>query len=184
MHKRIIKQRRRIFFSGEGLGERNYGQVIRSVAKIKSANVFIDCKATSGGDPLAIVRESVKYYTSGVKNHGTYKHGIIMLDSDTLGINTLRDDQIPGVIGTLNINLFYNDPNFEAFLLHHFIGHENDSPTASQTMDRLRTVFPNYEKNIDARRLFSQFGIEGMKLASSVTPSLKELLETLNIDLN
>jgi hypothetical protein len=178
-----IQKRDRVFFAGEGISERNYGQIIRLIAEQQSIKIHVDCKAVTGGDPLDIVRESVKQYKRGVKNHAPYEHGVIMLDSDTLGKNINRDNQIPIILLNMDIDLIYNDPNFEAFILHHFDGHEHDNPPAVQSLNRLKTVFPNYEKNIDAKSLLDTFSIEGVSRACSVHPELRSFLEKLNIEI-
>ena len=182
-----IPQRKRIFFASEGVSERNYGTYLQRIVDSQNLPIHIDSQRMiiGGGDPLKIVKESVKLLTKNRKkrNKEEYKHRVVMLDKDTLGQNNNRDQQIQRIVTENDLQLIYNDPNFESLALHHLQNCQNLRPPANQTLAVLRANWPNYKKGMPATDLYKKLGIEGLKLATTVEPGLKEFAELIGIDL-
>ena len=171
------KRRKRIFLGSEGISERNYGRYLQQIADRHKLPIHIDCDyVTGGGDPLKVVQESIKLMKRNSRNHGDYLVKAVMLDSDKLGRSTDRDNKIKPLVTDNDIKLIYSDPNFEAFLLRHFPGFENNRPPAGTALSELKKIWPTYHKGIDARSIYKQLGEDGLMRACTVEDSLRDFL--------
>lgn len=183
MGKKTIRPRKRVFFSCEGISERNYAQYIRKIAEDNNLPIYFDCKnVIGGGDPLKIVEDSIKIIQRNIRNHGGYVAKTIMLDSDKLGASKERDSKIPGLIRKHKINLIYSNPNIEGLLLRHFQGYENAIPSVSKSMSELQKVWPEYFKGVDAKTLYRKLGPEGLKRACQVEMNLRDFLISIGFN--
>ena len=171
------KPRKRVFLGSEGTSERNYGQYLRLIADSHNLQIHIDCNyVTGGGDPLKVVQESINLMKRNSRNHGDYLVKAIMLDSDKLGRSVDRDNKIKPLVTGSDIKLIYSTPNFEAFLLRHFLGCENKRPPADTALSELKKVWPVYFKGIDARSIYKQLSEGGLIRACTVEGSLRDFL--------
>jgi hypothetical protein len=65
---RPIRQRKRIYLGCEGPSEQSYGKRLNEIADAAGLSLFLDCDVLGGGDPLALIRLSVKRILEKVKN--------------------------------------------------------------------------------------------------------------------
>ncbi|MCY4195402.1 MAG: hypothetical protein OXD33_00525, partial [Rhodobacteraceae bacterium] len=89
-------------------------------------------------------------------------------DSATNGIfcfaSTTRDSQILAVAAAGHITLIWQDCCFEAVLLRHLAGHEQDNPpTATVALTRLNAAWPGYSKGLSAHDLQKTLTLDMVK---------------------
>ena len=90
-----------------------------------------------------------------LKNFGRpgarYRIRGLLLDSDLRGDNHNRDERAVRLAEKNRIELIWQVPVHEAFILRHFKGFETHRPPDKRLAERqLRRVWPEYERGMDA----------------------------------
>jgi hypothetical protein len=149
-----LPQRERIFIGCEGASERSFVRWLQSEADKLGKIILFDPMIAGGGDPLAILIESIKHLKIREKSRGPYDARSVILDSDKIGISPSRDVQIAPLAERNGIKVLYQEYDHEAVLLRHFAGRETHRPPAGGvSTTRLRTCWPEYEKPADAMEI-------------------------------
>ncbi|MGI9228545.1 MAG: RloB domain-containing protein [Gammaproteobacteria bacterium] len=178
----MIPRRTRIFFGCEGKDERSYGQYLRRLGDEQNLHIHINTEypTPGGGDPLEIVENCVKLMKRNQRRRGDYLHKVILLDSDTLGKNRKRDQQIDGIIDKESIQLIYSNPNFEALILRHLPECGDRQPVAKNALADLQKEWPQYKHGkMTALQLHQKLGIEGLKRATMVENELCKFVRSI-----
>lgn len=164
-----IPRRKRIFVGCEGESEQGYAAMLQRYADERAAAVHADAKViTRAGDPLALVRRTVELVAQGERgSKPAYTDRFLLLDTDRIGQNPDRDAQIPRLIARHRLVLVRQNCCFEATLLRHLDGHENDSPpSAAIALTRLQNAWPGYKKGLPAQELQKRISLEDVQLAA------------------
>ena len=152
----LIPQRRRIFFGCEGVSERSYGQYLQLHADDLGLHLYLDTVIARGGSPLAVVDRCVNELHRRKIRQGRFRHRAILLDRDRLG-------ESPGDLATITklaqqhgLNVIWQNENHEAFLLRHFPDCQSLRPSGDRSETELRRRWPEYQKPMSARQLFTR----------------------------
>ena len=176
----FIPQRRRVFFGCEGDSERGYGGLIGRLLEEQRRDIHLDVTLLKpgGGDPLALVERAIKYIRENErKREAPYALRVLLLDSDTLGRNLLRDVEIRPLAENADLRLIWQEPCHEALLLRHFEGCAQLRPqTVNQALAQLRQRWPDYAKGLPAARLEQRIGHTELSRIITVEPALADFL--------
>lgn len=165
-----VKRRRRLFVGCEGESEQGYAALLQRFADDRAVAVHAEAKVISrAGDPLAIVERAIQLAAQGERGaKPTYSARFIMLDTDLIGQNPNRDAQISALVAKHKFSLLNQNCCFEAFLLRHISGHDNDQPpTAQIAFTRLQAVWPQYRKGLPAQDLCRRIALEDVQRAAN-----------------
>jgi len=161
-----VKRRRRLFVGCEGESEQGYAALLQRFADEQRVAVHAESKViTSAGDPLAIVNRAIEIAAQGERgSKPAYSARFLLLDTDLLGQNPDRDAQIPGQVARHNFFLLRQNCCFEALLLRHIDGHDNDDPpNAAIAIKCLQAVWPKYRKGLPAQELRKRIALEDVQ---------------------
>ncbi len=181
-----IPLRKRVFLGCEGESERGYGVWLHFLADdIDSLHLHIDpfIPGTGGGDPLSVVERSIKEMRRRAKQEGYIARGIL-LDGDRLGEDRARDQRAAALARTNDVDLIFQDPDHEAFLLHHFPGCETLHPPKGNSERELKAVWPEYEKPMGRVDLQRKLSIDDLRRACTVELAFRAFLTKLEFPLN
>ena len=157
-----MRIRRRIFFGCEGASERGYVRWLQGLADQLGKRLAFDPHIVGGGDPLAIVEESVKRLDRQTQKYGRYAAAAILLDSDRVGLSPERDALIARTSRGAAI-LLYQRFDHEAVLLRHFPKCERLRPPRGKSHTRLLKEWPEYKKPADALTLSKKLDLHHLK---------------------
>lgn len=170
-----MRARKRIFFGCEGASERSYIRWLQARTDELGKNLALDPHIVGGGDPLAIVEQSVKKLRIETRKRGPYKAAAILLDSDRPGQSPERDALIPRACSSAAV-LLYQRFDHEAVLLRHFPKCERLRPPRGQSLNRLLQVWPDYKKPADALSLSKRLGIDDLGRMLKVEKEISDFL--------
>ena len=177
---RPIRQRKRIYLGCEGPSEQFYGKRLNEIADAAGLSLFLDCDVLGGGDPLALIRLSVKRIHEKVKKRGTFAYRAILLDRDRLGQAHSRDRQIPTLLNAHKLCLIWQDPCHEGFLLRHLAERTAmRPPTSDLAAQALLRLWPEYRKGMPASELAARIDQMAIERAASAEPDLLTFLRAI-----
>lgn len=166
---RSVPRRRRLFVGCEGESEQGYAALLQRHANDLSIPVHADAKVVPrAGDPLAKVQRAVKIANQGEQgSRSRFEQRFLILDRDGLGDNPARDAEVPAAAREGSLHLIWQDCCFEAVLLRHLVGHENEAPpTAGLALSRLKAAWPDYKKGFSARDLQNTLTLDMIRQAA------------------
>lgn len=181
-----IPRRKRFFVGCEGESEQGYAALLQGFANETGLAIHIDSKVISkAGDPLSLVERTVSVIDQGERGaKPPYVSRFLLLDTDQIGKNPHRDTTMRQIVRENNLTLVRQDCCFEAFLLRHFMGHENDRPpNAAIALDRLEGVWPQYRKGTSAQELAKHLTFEDVQRAATnpLNADFEPFLSTLGL---
>ena len=163
-----VPRRKRYFVGCEGESEQGYVALLQRFAEKRGASVHADAKVIPrAGDPLELVRRAIKMAAQGERgSKPAYSMRFLLLDTDLIGQNPERDAKIPGLVDRYGFALVRQNCCFEASLLRHIDGHENDDPpSAAIALVRLQQAWPNYKKGLPAQVLEKRISLQCVQRA-------------------
>jgi len=174
-----ISQRTRIFVGCEGASERSYVKWIQDMADGVGLRLHFDPQIAGGGDPLAVVEESISALRKRESLQGKFARKAVLLDKDRIGQSPGRDQRIGPLVARHGLVLIYQEWEHEALLLRHYLPSRNLRPPAGASLPLLRVHWPNYSKPADALDLRRRLLLENLNTAISVEPDLRSFLHGL-----
>ena len=142
-----IPVRRRIFLGCEGESEQGYGALLARLAEEAGLHLALQpvLLRPGGGDPLDLVSLAVDLSQRAEIKRGAFAVKAVLLDRDKLGLSPARDQRLYPVAAAHGLQLIWQDPAHEAFLLRHLDGCRQLRPQnrtlgshgAQPAMDRL-----------------------------------------------
>lgn len=139
-----IPRRSRFFLGCEGESEQGYGGFLGRLAEVQGLNLHIDTvNLQPAGDPLALAQKAIKAAIKG-RARGAYKARAVLLDADTLMDNPQRAREAKKLLQDETFIAIWQHQDHEAFLLRHFIGHQNDNPPRGATLTALQGQWNGY----------------------------------------
>ncbi len=165
-----IARRRRFFVGCEGESEQGYAALLQRFANETRLAIHIDARALSNaGDPQSLVERAVAAIVQGERGaRPPYVRRFLMFDTDQIGQNPNRDSRMLQIAQQNNLTLVRQDCCFEAFLLRHLQGYENDRPPdARVALNRLRGVWPQYRKGTPAQELAKRITLNDVQRAAA-----------------
>lgn len=181
---RRIPQRTRIYLGCEGESEQAYGKVLNQVADAVGLPLYLDCDVLQpgGGDPLALVQLAIRRISEKVSKRGLFANCAVLLDRDRLGQSPGRDAQITNLAVRHEIQLVWQNPCHESFLLRHLAGQEAMRPPTSElAMQALKRRWPEYRKGMPANELAAQIDLSAVRHATEVEQDLLAFLEEIGL---
>lgn len=176
-----MRIRKRIFIGCEGASERSYVRWLQERADDLGKSLTFDAHIVGGGDPLAVVKGSLKKLASQTRRFGRYKRAAVLLDSDRLGQAPARDALIPNTAKDIAV-LLYQEFDHEALLLRHFPRCERLRPPPGQSLNRLVRVWPDYRKPADALALSRRLVVDDLRRLLTVEPTFEAFFTPLLFD--
>ena len=172
-----------IFFGCEGESEQSYGKFLNALAKKMHLRVHISTfVASPAGDAFAVIQKSIRECKIRSGNRDIFKAKIVLLDSDTLSqIKSEKKDKMYKMIKESEFIAIWQSPNHEGFLLTHFEGHQNSSPSKRDSEIMLKKVWPEYKKNMPAGKIEKALDIDKVIRASSVNESFVKILKIIGV---
>ncbi len=155
-----------MFVGCEGESEQGYVALLQRFSDERRCAVHAESKVIPrAGDPLALVERTIEMAKQGERgSKSAYSARFLMLDTDLIGQNPDRDAQIDHLVARHNFFLLRQNCCFEAFLLRHIGGHDNDEPpTAKTALKRLKLFWPQYEKGLPAQDLRKRIAVEDVR---------------------
>ncbi|WP_316159446.1 hypothetical protein [Bradyrhizobium sp. SZCCHNRI3042] len=176
-----IPQRKPIFLGGEGQSEEGYGALLNRLAKeVDTVHIHILAESLQpgAGDPQALVLRALQRITDLERRRDTFAAKVLLLDR-----GTAQKNQAAEALARQNgINLIWQEPDFEAFLLHHLPGCQKLRPPPGESMPALLRHWPGYQKGMPALQLAKRITLTEIRLAATVEPGLHELLKKLGLN--
>lgn len=172
----------RVFVGCEGESEQGYVALLQRFADERGASVHADAKVVPrAGDPLTLVSRAIDLMAQGERgSKPAYSIRFLVLDTDLFGQNAERDAQIPNLVSRHNLVLVKQRCCFEASLLRHIDGHENDDPpNAAIALTRLQHAWPDYKKGLPALQLQRRICLEDVQRAAQ-NPRNADFLALIN----
>ena len=172
--RRIARpQRRPVFLGCEGESERGYGTLIGRLRDELRRDLHLDVTLLrpGGGNPLALVELACLKIAHNERNRDTrYSVKAILLDSDKLGLNHARDQNMLRIAQAAGLHLLWQEPSHEALLLRHLDGCQTLRPhSAAAALTELIRRWPDYSKGSSADRLSTRIGAQQIAAAASGT---------------
>lgn len=165
-----IPRRDRYFVACEGDSEQGYTSLIQRYLNQAQRHVHLDAQIIGkAGDPLSLVERAIAKAEMGERGgKPRYVRRFLILDTDWIGRNADRDARAKRMAEQADLTLVKQDCCFEAFLLRHFDGHENDRPqTAELSIRMLKELWPAYRKGLSAQELARRISIEKVREVAS-----------------
>lgn len=177
-----IPLRRPIYIGCEGDSELEYMSFLQSHVRAMNLPIHMVAEVVSGGDPLSRVEHVVQRLDHLRRTRVAPPERYLFLDTDQTLESPQRAEQARRLAERNNINLIWQEPCFEAFLLRHFSGYETRRPMDKNTIARtLRRVWVDYQKPASKIELSRHIHIQDVLRASSVEPGLRDFLICLGL---
>ena len=173
---RIIKRRKRIFLGCEGKSEQSYAALLTSLIEEFRNDIYIDATflKPGGGDPLTLIERAKRILQRKEKFHSRW----ILLDSDRRYDDRVRLQAAEKIADDFNVRFIWQEPCHEGLLLRHFKSKERPSST-NEALQKLRIVWPSYEKGMASPRLGDKIRYSDVVKASKVESDLKSFLDDI-----
>jgi hypothetical protein len=184
MSRLRIPQRTRIYVGCEGQSEQSYAARLGQIADEAGLHIYIDNDVLQpgGGDPLALVQVAIRRIAEKERKRGTFAFRAILLDRDRVGQDPDRDRQIDPLVANSGLNLIWQNPCHEGFLLRHFEGHDAARPIASDiALTALKRIWPEYCKAMPASQLATRIDIAAVRRASAVEAQFAAFLDQMGL---
>jgi hypothetical protein len=135
----------------------------------------------SAGDPLATIERAVRLVRQREQDCGSpYKVHASLLDRDQWGVTPERDRRSSNFARDHGIQLIWQSPCHEDFLLHHVIGCDQNIPcTSLEAMKQLRKRWPDYRKGASSAYLGTRLAMDDLKRACAVEAGLYDFLAAI-----
>lgn len=169
VRRQRVPRRKRHFVGCEGESEQGYVALLQRFAEDRGASVHADARVISrAGDPLDLVRRAIELVAQGEQgSKPAYSNRFLILDTDVIGQNPLRDAKISDLVARNDLILVRQNCCFEAILLRHIDGHENDEPpSAAIALQRLQSAWPDYKKGLPAQQLLKRISLVDVQRAA------------------
>jgi len=174
-----IPQRTRIYLGCEGESEQSYGKCLNAIADSLGLPLFLDCDVLGGGDPLSLLELAFRRIHERALKRGAYLHRAIILDADRTGVAPVRDARVASLAQKHGIQLIWQRPCHEGFLLRHFA--QREPATATLAMDALLRFWPEFRKNMPAIELAARIDREAIRRAAAVEADFQIFLNLIGL---
>ena len=175
-----IPQRKRIFIGCEGESEQSYVALLTRHLGEMHNRVHLDAVVLNGGDPLAIIKKSLRKIAHRQSRGQKYLAHFVFLDTEH---HNHKDDTIQSTVQLAKkskIHLIWQEPNHEAFLLRHLPNCETlRPPTTALASQAIKREWPEYTKPMPALRLALRINQQAIVRVGSIDRPLKNLLEAI-----
>ena len=178
---KIIQQRKRIFIAGEGEGEQSFVKWLQRLSDQNGLHVHLDCQPLGGGGYKTMLEKTV--HECKRKGRSSAKSFILLVDSDRAerGDDGWSLLQLKQEASKHKINVCVQNPNQEGLLVRMMPGNESLQPNIAKVQKQLRSIWPDYQKPVDAQTLASKFTLGDLLRVARVDLELKLLLSIIGL---
>jgi hypothetical protein len=172
---KYIQQRKRIFIAGEGEGEQSFVKWLQRLSDQNGLHVYLDCQPLGGGGYKTMLEKTVRECSR--KGRSSAKSYILLVDSDRAerGDDGWSLLQLKQESSKHKINVCVQTPNQEGLLVRMMPGNESLQPSIAKVQNQLRSIWPDYQKPVDAQTLASKFGLNDLLRVAHIDSELKML---------
>ncbi len=155
---RRIRQRLRVLVACEGRSERSYGRWLQFICDQRQLNIHLDSwiGGLGGGDFLSLVKAAVNHAKRERRRNRSYEVKGLLLDTTQRGHSSDRDQRAYQLANDDGLQLIWQDPDHEAFLLRHLPECETLRPPVGTTLRELQRHWPSYRKGMSALSLMKR----------------------------
>jgi RloB-like protein len=179
-HRR--KKRARFYVGCEGQSEVSYVGLILDLCEAKDVMIAVERDDLSSGDPLSRVQEAIRRIKQKETDREAFRGRFILLDSDQAEANKHKAGKAIRLAKGNGIDLIWQQPCHEGFLLRHFEGHERDLPAnAALAEQSLLKLWPEYAKPMDKHDLARRLSLPNIARAANGEPAFAEFLSKLGM---
>lgn len=174
--------RQRVFLGCQGDSEQSYGTFLHQlVAERGDLHIDAVLLQPKAGDPLATVERAFHVAAKRERDYGTaYVYRAVLLDRDQYGLSPQRDQGIQALVVAGRLNLIWQRPCHEGFLLRHVPACSTHQPaTAAEAMARLKARWSDYEKAMPARYLATKITLDALRSLCLVETELDAFLKAI-----
>ena len=181
MTTKIIQKRKRIYIAVEGDGEQSFIRWLQLLSDQQDLHVHLDCQPLGGGGYRSMLEGAVRERKR--KGRLTAKTSILLVDADRAqrGDDGWSLSQLSQEALKHKISVCVQDPNQEGLLLRLMPENERLQPNAANVQKQLRSIWPDYQKPVDARTLASRFSLDDLVRVARVDLELRNLLSTIGL---
>jgi hypothetical protein len=178
MSRKIIFQRKRIFFAAEGEGEQSFIKFLQQISDQNEIHVHLDCEVLCGGGYKTMLERAISYRARNEKKKGKAKESILIVDTDRAEKNDdpWSIEQLNSEANKNNFTTCFQTPNLEGLLFRMLPGNEKLTPNASSVHKQLTKEWQTYNKPADCRTLMSKFSFDDLQRIARVDNHLRKLL--------
>jgi hypothetical protein len=177
--RRTIPQRTPIFPGCEGESEQAYGQVLNDLLREAKRPVHLEVVNLNpgAGDPIARLRKAQQEIIRRRQRRSEFRLQVVLMDSDQVDADSERRQQAERCAQELGIVIIWQEPCHEAMLLRHLDGFAYNRPlTSAAAAAALKAVWPDYRKPMTRIQLARLVGLDAVRRAAAVEPSLSAFL--------
>jgi hypothetical protein len=177
----FIKKREVVFLGCEGESERSYAQLLNDEIRLRDLPYHIQAEPLSpgAGDPLSRLKKASKLVA---KANSPFLYRAILLDIDQVENNQARFNGVLELARTSDIQIIWQRPCHEAFLLRHFAGHEHSNPANSAMSEqKLMRIWPEYRKPMTKIELSKRITAAELERVSALHPEFAALLRMVRL---
>ena len=184
MTRRGIPRHRAFFVACEGESESGYARLLQQFAGAAGLRIQILAEAIkkTGGEPMRLIANAQAVIECHRKRNSLAGR-FLLLDADRIAGPGHRRE-VQRAAEAAGLSLVWQDKCFEAMLLRHFKGRENDNPaTSREALSRLQKLWPEYDKGMAAMDLHKRISLEDVRraAASPLNADLAVLLKALGL---
>jgi hypothetical protein len=177
--RRTIIQRAPVFLGCEGDSEQAYGQLLNDLIKEagKAFHIEVVNLNPGAGDPAARVRRAIQEIARREQRRSEFRFKAILMDIDQVHNDPERRLNAEGLAREQGLEIIWQEPCHEAFLLRHLEGFaQRRPPTSALALRVLRSTWPEYQKPMTKMRLARKIALEAVHRAAAVEPTLSSFL--------
>lgn len=184
MARRGIPRHKTFFVACEGESEDGYARLLQRFADGAGLRIQILAETIkkTGGEPMRLIANA-RAIIECHRKRSSLVGRFLLLDADQVG-SPGHKRAAQNAAAAAELTLIWQDKCFEAMLLRHFNGYENDSPpTSKEALGRLRKVWPEYSKGMSAMDLHKRITLADVRRAAAgpLNADLAKLLRALGL---
>ena len=180
--RRTFIQRAPVFLGCEGDSEQAYGQLLNDLLKEsrKAFHIEVVNLNPGAGDPLTRVRRAEQEIARLAQRRSEFQFKAILMDTDQVHHDPDRRLTAERLAREQGIEIIWQEPCHEAFLLRHLEGFaQRRPPTSALALTALRSTWPENQKPMTKMKLARKIALEAVHRAAAVEPALSLFLHQI-----
>jgi hypothetical protein len=179
MSAQMVKIRARFFVAVEGDSEQSFVTWLQALSE-KELHIHLDVALLGGGGFKSMLQESVRLHKRRCRK-GAYLDRFLIVDRDRAEQGDWSIEELRRAAAENKITVCVQSPNHEGWLLRMMPGRERGTLDAASAETRLKRLWPNYQKPVNARELGRKFTLDDLLRLAKVDPDLEILLKRLGL---
>lgn len=178
--RRVVEPRQVIFVGVEGKSDRAFAQLLQRCCEDAGLHLHLDVKPATGGDTVSVVEEAGRRIARH-PGRRFFTGQVVLLDRDRLDRDRENGRDALITAAKWRLEVVFQEPNLEGLFLRLHPGCEQRRPTARESLQELRRVWPEYNKPPTADELVQRFGLSDVRRAARHDDELRRLLRLLGL---